>query len=60
MVQYSNHCALKSNVGWSISALTIPYEIKFKTRNMMRVSDYGMLTTVTHTVFVQISVSWGG
>jgi len=27
---------------------------------MMRVSDYGMLTTVTYAVFVHISVSWGG
>jgi len=26
----------------------------------MRVSDYGMLSTVTYTVFVHISVSWGG
>jgi len=26
----------------------------------MKVSDYGMLTTVTYTVSVHISVSWGG
>jgi len=60
VVQYSNHCALKSNVRLGISILTFRHEMKFKTRNMQRVSDYGMLTAVTYTVFVHISVSWGG
>lgn len=59
-MQCNNHCALKSNVGWSISTLTFPHEMKLKTQNMMRVSNYGMLTTVIYTVFVRISMSWGG